>query len=242
MGAAPTSQPGGLGRVLTRWLMKRAQVVASDAVAEDFRLITLQSPAFKGLDWLPGQKIQIAMGSAFVARTFTPIDWDSAAGRTRLLAYTHGEGPGSAWARNTKPGDPCDIFGPRASLDGHRASGRCVLLGDETSIGLAYALSKHMPDCLMHSLLEVNTRAGMPELQTRLTLDNVEWFKRAAGGAHLADIEARLQATVGPDVTFVLTGKAASIQHLRRVLKTMGVPGARMMSKAYWAEGKTGLD
>lgn len=42
------------------------------------------------------------MGSAFVARTYTPIDWDPVAGRTRIRGYAHGDGPGSAWVRRVE--------------------------------------------------------------------------------------------------------------------------------------------
>jgi hypothetical protein len=54
-------------------------------IGDRFRLITLEGLALAGVTWTPGQKIQIAMGSAFVARTYTPIEWDAAAGRTRIL-------------------------------------------------------------------------------------------------------------------------------------------------------------
>ena len=106
-------QPGAFSRVLLRMLMKQARVVANEPLAAGFQLITLEGPDFKGLQWVPGQKVQIAMGSAFVARTFTPIDWDAAAGRTRIVGYAHGNGPGSVWVRSARPGDECDIFGPR---------------------------------------------------------------------------------------------------------------------------------
>jgi hypothetical protein len=54
--------------------MKHARVVEAEKLGDDFRLINLESPEFRDDSWAPGQKMQIAMGSAFVARTFTPID------------------------------------------------------------------------------------------------------------------------------------------------------------------------
>lgn len=113
---APRKQ-GRLGRMLVRLLMRRATVVAVEQVADAFRLITLEGPELAGVAWTAGQKIQIAMGSAFMARTYTPIRWDAAAGRTDILAHAHGDGPGSAWVRGVRPGDMCDLFGPRSSLD-----------------------------------------------------------------------------------------------------------------------------
>jgi NADPH-dependent ferric siderophore reductase len=223
-------------------LMKQARVAAAETVAAGFRLITLESPAFRGLPWTPGHKLQIAMGSAFVARTFTPIEWDAAAGRTRILGYAHGSGPGSAWIGASEPGDACDVFGPRASLAPGHAAGMRVLLGDETSIGLACALARHAPGGGLACLLEANAAAPTREAAARLGLDGVELFERAAGEAHLEEIERRLPPLAAAGAAFVLTGKASSIQRLRRVLKALDVPVPRIMSKPYWAPGKTGLD
>lgn len=235
-------QPGRLGRALIRLLMKQARIVEAEPVAEGFRLLTLESHEFKKLHWIPGQKVQIAMGSAFVARTFTPIEWDAVAGRTRILGYAHGDGPGSAWISNARAGDECDVFGPRASLDVGRANGMCVVLGDETSIGLAYAASRHVPGSPMQCLLEVNVAADAHAALARLDLGGAELFERTQNEAHLADIERRLPALVAAGATFVLTGKASSIQRLRRALKALGTSSSRVMTKPYWAPGRTGLD
>lgn len=235
-------QPGRLNRALIRMLMKHARVVEAEPIAEGFRLITLESPEFRGLHWMPGQKVQIAMGSAFVARTFTPIEWDATAGQTRILGYAHGNGPGSAWIYAARPGDECDVFGPRASLDAGHAAGTRVVLGDETSIGLAYALGRPSPGSPLQCLLEVNTAANTREVLTQLGLEGVELFERVESDVHLEDIERRLTALAATGATFVLTGKASSIQRLRSALKTLGVPQALLATKAYWAPGKTGLD
>lgn len=234
--------PGRLSRALIRMLMKQARVVEVEPVAEGFRLMTLESSAFRAVSWLPGQKLQIAMGSAFVARTFTPIEWDRAAGRTRILGYAHGNGPGSAWVCDTQPGDACDVFGPRASLDVSHVTGRCVVLGDETSIGLAYALNRQAPGSSLPGLFEVNALATTRDVLTRLDLDGAELFERAANDAHMDDIERRLPMLADAGAAFVLTGRASFIQRVRRVLKVLDVPPSRLMTKPYWAPGKTGLD
>lgn len=229
------------GRSLMRMLMKQARVVAVEPVSESFRLITLESPEFKGIQWVPGQKVQIAMGSAFVARTFTPIEWDAAAGRTRILGYAHGHGPGSAWVREVSPGDACDVFGPRASLDVGNARMPAVI-GDETSIGLACALGGQRRPATLPCLFEVKAAAPVREVIARLHLDAAELFECKENDAHLEDIQQRLAALAATGSAFVLTGKASTIQHLRRALKDSGVASSRVLTKAYWAPGKTGLD
>ncbi|UYY57002.1 siderophore-interacting protein [Sphingomonas sp. S2-65] len=118
-----TREPGRLSKAMMRLWMKTATIVATERLADRFHLITLEGPALADVPWLPGQKVQIAMGSAFVTRTYTPVEWNPSTGRTCILGYAHGEGPGSAWLRTVAPGDECSIFGPRASLDLSRVRG-----------------------------------------------------------------------------------------------------------------------
>jgi NADPH-dependent ferric siderophore reductase len=53
---------------------------------------------------------------------------------------------------------------------------------------------------------------------------------------------AALPAQVAAGASFVLTGKAGTIQHVRQGLRQLAVPASRIVAKAYWAPGKTGLD
>ncbi|MBO9714624.1 siderophore-interacting protein [Sphingomonas sp.] len=231
----PAKASGRLSQALIRLLMKRATVTASEALSDRFRLITLEGPALEGVGWVPGQKVQVAMGSAFVARTYTPIEWDAATGRTCLLGYAHGEGPGSAWVLAARPGDQCDLFGPRGSLDPRSLAGPLALFGDETSIGLAYALA-------CPAYLEVNDATESSRVAAKLALAPPTLFERCADDSHLAELEATLPALAAAGASFVLTGKAGTIQRLRQALKRHAVPGSRILAKAYWAPGKTGLD
>ncbi|HJU38900.1 MAG TPA: hypothetical protein VJ724_04955, partial [Tahibacter sp.] len=231
-----------IGRALIRLLMKPARVVDAERIGERFRLITLESAAFRGLDWIPGQKLQIAMGSAFVARTFTPIDWDAANGRTRLVGYAHGDAPGSAWLRNASRGDDGDVFGPRASLATTRMAGACVVFGDETSIGLVHATQRHSPGGTVRCLIEANDVADARAALERLDVDGAAVFERSPDDAHLDVIERRLPALAAGGATFVLTGKASSVKRMHRALKALGVPASRLLAKPYWAPGRTGLD
>lgn len=237
-----TREPGRIGKALMRLLMKRATVVASERLADRFWLITLEGPALEGVAWAPGQKVQIAMGSAFLARTYTPIEWNAATGRTCLLGYAHGDGPGSAWVRAASPGDSCDIFGPRASLDLRRLAGPLAIIGDETSIGLAYAATHREGARSVACLFEVDDVEGAGQVASQLGLHDAAFFARKPDDAHWAEMEAALPALVAAGASFVLTGKAGTIQRLRQGLRQQAIPAARLLTKAYWAPGKTGLD
>lgn len=235
-------QPKGLAKVLLGLFTKQATVVDTKQLDERFRLLTLECEAFKGLPWTPGQKLQIMLRSAFVARTFTPMQWDTEAGRTRVLVYTHGISPTGDWIRGVTVGDCVHVFGPRPSLNLDGISSRVVLVGDETSIGLAYSLLNQHPNRALLCLLEVNTVENTRAVLARLAIGSTELFERRADDSHLEQIEHLLMALAVTNATFVMTGKASSIQRLRRTLKQLGVCTARMPTKAYWSPGKIGLD
>lgn len=237
-----TETPGRLSKALLRLLMKRATVVATESLADGFRLLTLEGAAFKGVAWTPGQKMQVAMGSAFVARTYTPIEWDASAGRFCILAYAHGDGPGSAWTRAVEPGDECDVFGPRSSLDASRMTEPLVVFGDETSMGLAHALTSEHRNRSCACYFEVGDMESARRVMARLAIGDAALFPRRDGDAHLEEMEAVLPALASAGAAFILTGKAGTIQRLRQGLKRQAVAAARIIAKAYWAPGKTGLD
>jgi NADPH-dependent ferric siderophore reductase len=234
--------PGRLSQALIRLLMRRATIVAAERLADRFRLITLEGPALEGVGWIPGQKVQIAMGSAFVARTYTPMEWNPVTGRACILGFEHGEGPGSAWVRDVEAGDECDLFGPRASLDIGRTTGPVAIFGDETSIGLAYALAHQDRARSVACFFEVGDVESAGQVVRQVGIGNARLFARQDGGDHLEAMEASVPGLVASVAAFVLTGKAATIQRLRQSLNRRGAPASRIHTKAYWAPGKKGLD
>ena len=235
-------KPGRLTKALTRLWMKPAAITANEQLGKRFRLITLEGPALEGVAWLPGQKVQIAMGSAFVTRTYTPIDWDASTGRTRILGYTHGDGPGSTWVRTAAPGDECDIFGPRASLDISSLPGPIIIVGDETAIGLAYAATHQDRTRPVSSVLEVEDVESARHVTACLGLRDVALFSKSRDDAHIKAMEAALSEGLAAGASFVLAGKAGTIQWLRQSLKHEKSQPKHLITKAYWAPGKTGLD
>lgn len=232
----------GLSNAFRRLLMRRATVVANEQLGGNYRRIAFEGPALAGVDWRAGQKVQIAMREAFVTRTYTPIEWDGAAGRTTIVGYAHGSGPGSAWLRAVKPGDECDILGPRTSIDARAMAGPLALFGDETSIGLAAAIIHQDRERSCRCHFEVEDRTSAERVVTGLGIAGAALSARVDADRHLADMEGALPELIKSDGSFVLTGKAGTIQRLRQSLRQHGVPARRVVTKAYWAPGKIGLD
>jgi ferric-chelate reductase (NADPH) len=99
-------------------LLTEAEVTGVDDVGEDFVRIGLGSPALRAVRWTAGTKVQIRMaGDGWSMRTYTPLNWDVADGRTELLAYRHGHGPAGIWSGQVAAGDGIRFMGPRRSID-----------------------------------------------------------------------------------------------------------------------------
>lgn len=246
LAASPTKAPGRLNRTLIRLIMTHARVVESRALGERYRLITLEGPDLLGVEWIAGTFVQIAMGSAFRARSYTPIDWDGAASRMRILGYVHGGdggSPSSVWLADVRPGDECDFFGPRRSLDVRHVAGPIALYGDETAIGLAHALIHENPSRRVICQFEADDAAAGGEAAAGLGIAAACTFHaRQAGDVHLAELEDSLAEGIAANAHFVLSGKVGTVQRLRQALRQRGVSASHILPKAYWAPGKAGLD
>ncbi|MBR0841212.1 siderophore-interacting protein [Bradyrhizobium liaoningense] len=228
--------------MLLRWLMRPARVAIVKTLSPHFRLVELEGDALKDVAWTAGQKIQVAMGAGLSARTYTPMSWDAGGGRTRLLAFAHGEGPGSRWASALREGESCQFFGPRSSLELAGLEAPVVLFGDETSFGLAAALRDSLQAGGALHMFETTDVAESQQVLDAINFGAARLIPRSVDDAHLAAIEAEMLRLAANGAQFVLTGKASSIQRISRALKTAGVASSRMRTKAYWAPGKTGLD
>lgn len=229
-----TKRAGRFEATIQKLFTRSAHVLDIVDIGTGFRLITLGGDALRGVDWTPGDKVQIQLGG-WVQRTYTPIDWDGVYGRTRILACLHAPGPGADWARRLQAGDACVVFGPRTSI---QAGAAAIVFGDETSLGLAAALPA------AHVLLEVASVAATAAVVEQLALGDVHLISRRDGDQHFSALETRLSSLlmIDPAAEIVLTGRASAIQHMSRFLKQTGMGSGRRHSKAYWASGKTGLD
>ncbi|HVK60635.1 MAG TPA: siderophore-interacting protein, partial [Bdellovibrionales bacterium] len=92
-----------------------ARVASVIDVSENFRFIDIEAELFKKRDLQIGEKVQINIGD-WLMRTYTPLSINQENGRLGVLAYLHGNGPGSQWARKINAGDRCQLIGPHASL------------------------------------------------------------------------------------------------------------------------------
>ncbi|MDN3544188.1 siderophore-interacting protein [Kinneretia asaccharophila] len=227
----------GLGaRLLSRVFFRAAEVAENRAMGGGMHLITLQGPALRDVRWNAGDKLQLRIGPGLLTRTYTPIDWDAARGHTRILAHALAIGPGSEWVRRASPGQAVGLLGPRRSLAlADRDPRYGLLLGDETAIGLAAAWRP------ARAIFETCNPAAIQPLLDTLDLPATALAAHIDGLHRDAMVQAAT-ARLGPRSQLVLAGRAHTVQHLLRALRHEGVPASQILTKAYWSDGKTGLD
>lgn len=233
-----------LGGLLGRFVFRDATVTAVHDVAPRFRRIELSGERLRDVAWSAGDKVQVFLGEAGM-RTYTPLSWDAARGRTAFLVHVHGDAPGAAWARAVKAGDRCQFFGPRGSLALEGLRGPAVLFGDETSFAVAHTLHQvRRASADIACVFEVSSAADSRLVLGELGLGTSVVIEKQANDAHLDATVAALRESLArwPDARLVLTGRAQAIQKLRAQLKSNGIAPASQLVKAYWSLGKTGLD
>jgi NADPH-dependent ferric siderophore reductase len=117
---------------MKRWFLNPAIVESTSVMSPRFCTVDLGVQTAKPVNWMPGQQIQIGIGTGFENRTYTPISCDAETGRTQLLIYLHGNSPGCRWAQTVQSGDTTFALGPRRSLDVSGPAQAVVVVGDET--------------------------------------------------------------------------------------------------------------
>lgn len=204
---------------------------------------TTITPHFRGLEVAaqtapnPGDKVQVLLDEGM--RTYTPFGFNAAKRSMQLLAWLHAkETPGARWASEVTAGANVTLFGPRRSLRLEALTGQVVVFGDETSFALARSLFD-TSRATVHGLFEVTEPAECATVLDTLGLKHRTLISRTADLRHLDEAVTAIAAH--SPAHLVLTGNAKSIQRLRAMLKHASV-SVPQLTKAYWAEGKRGLD
>ncbi len=220
--------------------MTQSQVASIEKLSENFVQVELSGSPIEKAKWTPGGKIQIDVGG-LKFRTFTPLRWGEKEGSLTIIGYRRPGHPATDWLDALRVGEACEVFGPRDSLDFSRLEGKVALFGDETSFGIARVL-RGVIGPRAHIFLELNSLVEGQDVLARLGIEAAQTHERSADGAHLSALARGLIEKSGEFSTVFLTGRASSIQRLRTLLKEAGVPGGKLKTRPYWADGKAGLD
>jgi len=231
-----------LADVVSDAFLKSVQVADVTRLSPRFLRLGLEAEVFRSTTWIPGTKLQFRPNrGALGLRTYTPIEWDAARGATQLIAFTHGEGPAANWFRRVTVGDPCEVFGPRGSMDLRGLSGRVVFVGDESSVALACALRTVTAN--VRYVFESTDPAELAAV-----LNDLSFAEKPTIVPKSVDRERLIQAAwdAGAESAepfdLVVSGDAATLHAVRRSARQWPRQARQIKGKAYWAEGRTGLD
>ncbi len=135
-------------------------------------------------------------------------------------------------------------MGPCDSLNLAESRHPTIFFGDETSIGAAQALHTSNGSLENHYVFEVSSLIESEEVLQCVGVKNAKLVQRSPGDAHLPEVEWLLSNTASHlgKPQWIFTGRAQSIQRLRKLLRSRHQLFSSLRSKAYWADGKTGLD
>jgi ferric-chelate reductase (NADPH) len=225
-------------RLLGSWigdqLLRDVVVESITDLGTSFRRVKLAGSALVGANVSAGDKVQVFLPD-IGARTFTPFAANTWAGSFELAVYCHAAEPAARWARGLAPGSTVRLISPRSSTPLAGRSGPIALFGDETSLGIAFALRAIRTDALVR--IGVTHPVDVQPVADALNLPPGS----VASRGDLLPVARELIAATDNHGTLVLTGGAPSIQLLRGHLRTLGSRHAQVV-KAYWSPGKRGLD
>jgi NADPH-dependent ferric siderophore reductase len=221
-------------------MLTDAHVTGCARLSPAFVRLELSAEAFRKATWVPGAKLQFRPRRGSMGlRTYTPVSWDAARGVTELIAYTHGTGPAAQWFEQVTVGRTCEVFGPRRSIDLREATGPVLFIGDESSVALACALRTVADEVAF--VFEARDPAGLTEVLGRLGI--TERVAVVAKSTDRADLLRRARHDARPaPYALVVTGDAATVHAVRRDSREWERKPRQIKGKAYWAEGRTGLD
>lgn len=219
------SAKGKVVRWFGRLVLQEATVASLSPLGSDFLLVRL--------DWAgkvdPGDKIQVLLPSDDV-RTFTPIRLPD--GAVAVLGHLRPDGPASGWLRALRVGDPFRFVGPGRSL--RLAAGPVVMVGDETSLAVAGSYRAARPGAI-RAVFELGPDVDATAALAALDLADARVLRRGQDSAETL-VDAVL---AGGAPAVAITGSGELVQRARAALRPRGV---RPTVKAYWIEGRAGLD
>lgn len=210
----------------------RAAVVEQvEDLSPRVRRLRLSVDPLRLLDWVPGDKIKLHVGGGNM-RSYTPARVDREAGWMDVVFYLHGEGPAAEWAWRAEPGMATVFVGPARSMKGGvDGVGRALFLGDETTLGLAQALSEATSGDVVGAI-EITEEDTAAVGALGLSLEAVT---RGAtrGEALLAWLHAAAPSPEG--AVAWLSGEAGSVLACRDALLELGWEKPQLRVKPYWS-------
>ncbi|MEM6999142.1 MAG: siderophore-interacting protein [Pseudomonadota bacterium] len=222
------------------------QVSSIEQLADQLKRIRF-SGEFTGVTYEAGYDIEFRISDEEF-RHYTPAWFDPEAGHCDVIFYLHNLGLGSRWVEQLQVGDTLDLMGPGNKVAYLTGCTRHVIFGDASSLGFARALSSRASSdgLAAHCLLELDTAHHSWPDKVGIQADIIDADAIGAGGTGNGGASAASFSNydyLQPDANtaYYLTGRARSIQSIKKFLKEAGASRKQVQTSPYWADGKHGL-
>lgn len=224
-----------LSQFLVKIFVRKSKIIEKHIIAERFVFLKIRMP--KKIHWIPGDKVQIVVGKKDL-RSYTPFALDLDNKTFSTLIYNHGNGPGALWANEIIPNKKTEVFGPRRSFIEKEDDHMYLFFGDETSMGLCYALRLR----LQHAYFEVNNETASNMALQHLGLTPYTLFKRDKDQQHLKRMVEQITSLLlqknHRSFTLILSGHKWNAHRLETqlelALKHFNINNVKIVHKHYW--------
>jgi NADPH-dependent ferric siderophore reductase len=145
-------------------------------------------------EWGPDGPILQAGQQRPLNRTYTPRRWDQKTGELSVDFLLHGDGPGSTWAEQAKPGQVVAVsHQPGGAYKVHAEANWYLIGGDESALPAIGTLLEALPaSCFAHVFVEVADAGEELKLESPARF-HVTWLHH--GGA-VGTVGQRLERAV----------------------------------------------
>lgn len=230
-------------RGLKEW---RLTVVETGQVTPQMRRVSVKVEGDEAFEPKPGQDVVLLLPDAagnLGRRHYTIRRFDAARQVADVDVVIHSESsPGARWARDAKPGETVQAFGPRGRNVIHPDADWRLFVGDETCIPAIFGMIETLPDgAKAHAIIEVADDGERQDLAGSATID---WISR--GGAHAEPMSwaliDRLAAYVPPEGRghIYVLGETSTIRRQRQDLLARGFGKDQIFGEGYWRPGRVG--
>ena len=196
------------------------------------RQIRLYGDSLRELHWTPGQKIKLKAGSKM--KSYTPARFNTQEGWMDIIFHLHGNGEASHWASEVSVGVETSFIGPFRSMPFIEDNPDWFLfLGDETTLGLAVALSTGLPkEALQFGYIELDSQdcCAMNAIELPYTAVN----RGRTYGEALKKCLLSFNYPAGTGQVWI-SGEAGLAKDLNTFFRQSGFSRNQLKVKPYWS-------
>ena len=218
------------GGRLTGCFLLDLEVEAVQEHSPRFRTITFRSPDLIGFEWKAGQDLMFDVpgDASGMRRRYTIRRADPVRGTADIDVVLHEHGRFAGWAKAAAPGDRIEAIGPRGAITLRADASHHLFVGDESSIGAAFAMVEALPAGTTATV--VLACDGEPPVEPPVTSAELElaWLPEGAVADHLRSLE------LAAGTVAYISGERSLTRRAADVLAARQLPAEAISAKPYW--------